>query len=100
MYRHPRVMQPMERAQEVVTRTVRRLHGRSRLMPPDWTATCGDSGEPRTARAVCDYIAGMTDRFAARNMPESWAAIGGSRTVLGGLMRCYIFRHDSPDRTR
>ena len=33
------------------------------LLPRDWTDKCGSPGDARTARAVCDYIAGMTDRY-------------------------------------
>ena len=33
------------------------------VMPPEWQARArGD--EAKKARAICDYIAGMTDRYA------------------------------------
>jgi dGTPase len=34
------------------------------LLPKDWMVSCGAPSDKVTARAVCDYIAGMTDRFA------------------------------------
>ena len=33
-------------------------------LPEEWAAECGKPDDAKTARAVCDYIAGMTDRFA------------------------------------
>jgi len=33
-------------------------------LPDDWRARCDTAGSRKTARAVADYIAGMTDRFA------------------------------------
>jgi dGTPase len=59
MYRHRRVMRVMEDAQSIV----RDLHARycadPSAMPEDWR----DNGAARP-RAVADFIAGMTDRFA------------------------------------
>jgi len=36
-------------------------------MPAEWAEAAAKAGacEPRRARVVCDYIAGMTDRYAA-----------------------------------
>jgi dGTP triphosphohydrolase len=39
-----------------------------------------DGSTPALARCVCDYIAGMTDRFAAESfarffMPSSWRGV-------------------------
>ena len=66
MYRHPRVMRVRYEAAEVVRRLALRFLAEPALMPGEWAATAaalvGDA--PRTARLVCDYIAGMTDRFA------------------------------------
>jgi dGTPase len=33
-------------------------------LPPEWSSRARLDDGPRRARAVCDYIAGMTDRFA------------------------------------
>jgi len=64
MYRHPRVMGPMEEAQKVVTGLFEVLAADPKLLPPDWMAQCGDGGDSSTRRVVRDYIAGMTDNFA------------------------------------
>jgi len=64
MYRHPRVMVPMGRAQVLVTELFSALSADPDLMPADWTAQCGSPGDSVTGGVVRDYIAGMTDRFA------------------------------------
>src|SRR5690606_16680607 len=52
------------------------------LMQGDFAALCDYStlSTPARARCVCDYIAGMTDRFAAETfarffMPSSWRGV-------------------------
>ena len=61
MYRHPQVQAVREKADAIVRRLFSAFLDDPSAMPPDWAAKAG-SGEP--ARAVADYIAGMTDRFA------------------------------------
>ena len=34
------------------------------MLPDDWRAQTDNLDETARARVVCDYIAGMTDRFA------------------------------------
>ena len=60
LYRHPQVMESMGRAQEVVHALVAAYLDRPSEMPPDFAQ------RPDLHRAVADYIAGMTDRFALR----------------------------------
>jgi dGTPase len=64
MYRHARVMAPMERAKEVVTALFGAFRENPALLPPDWAAGCGGPDDAATVSIVRDYIAGMTDRFA------------------------------------
>ncbi len=64
MYRHPRVMVPMGRAQALVAELFAALSDDPKLLPPDWAALCGSAGDAVTGGVVRDYIAGMTDRFA------------------------------------
>ena len=61
MYRHPEVRKVREQADATVRRLFKAYLSDPSVMPPDW-ATRACHGEP--ARAVADYIAGMTDRFA------------------------------------
>jgi dGTPase len=60
LYRHPRVMETTGQAQEVV----RDLFARYRAEPGEMQA--GFAARSDTPRAVADYIAGMTDRYALR----------------------------------
>jgi dGTPase len=60
LYRHPRVMDTTGQAQEVV----RALFARYLAAPDEMQA--GFAARSDTPRAVADYIAGMTDRYALR----------------------------------
>lgn len=64
MYRHPRVMGPMDAAKRAVAELFEAFSGDLSLLPPDWAKSCGAAGDARTASVVRDYIAGMTDRYA------------------------------------
>jgi dGTPase len=61
LYRHPHVMAVRERANEMLRDLFRALVARPERMPPEWQAWIAEAGRER---AVCDYIAGMTDRYA------------------------------------
>jgi len=60
LYRHPQVMQMTGLAQIVVRELFESYSAQPSEMPPEHAA------RPDAARAVADYIAGMTDRFAGR----------------------------------
>ena len=60
MYRHPDVKRVREQADSIVRRLFKAFMSDPSAMPPEWAAKA-DQGR---ARAVADYIAGMTDRFA------------------------------------
>src|SRR5690349_16148897 len=60
LYRHPRVSETTEQAQQVV----RDLFDRYLADPGEMQA--GFTARADTARSVADYIAGMTDRYAMR----------------------------------
>lgn len=60
LYRHPRVMQTANQAQDVVRSLFAAYVNDAALMPEAYAA------RDDRYRAVADYIAGMTDRFAIR----------------------------------
>lgn len=64
MYRHYRVNRSMSKAKRIVRDLFGLLHGEPNLLPPEWLLGCDGAGGTKTARRVCDFIAGMTDRFA------------------------------------
>jgi dGTPase len=63
MYRHPEVKRVRKKADAIVRRLFRAYGDDPTAMPADWAAKAGEDESGR-ARAVADYIAGMTDRFA------------------------------------
>ena len=63
MYRHPEVKRVRAKADAMVRRLFQAYCDDPEAMPADWAAKAGE-GEAARARAVADYIAGMTDRFA------------------------------------
>lgn len=64
MYRHWRVNRTTQKSRRVLQILFSLLHGEPRLLPPQWQERAGEAGSASAAHAVCDYIAGMTDRFA------------------------------------
>jgi dGTPase len=60
LYRHPQVMDTTDRAQRIVRELFALYIDRPQEMPADYAAS------PLPHRAVSDYIAGMTDRYAIR----------------------------------
>jgi dGTPase len=72
LYRHPQVMQTTALAQQVVRELFAVYVAQPTEMPESFVrratlaSAAGDAPAQACARAVADYIAGMTDRFAAR----------------------------------
>ena len=64
MYSHYRVKRMALKAQRVVQELFEAFLRQPDCLPPEWQARAGGPGESRTALAIADYIAGMTDRFA------------------------------------
>ena len=60
-YRHPDVLRRVRKAEWIVGDLFRTYRDDPNLLPTDVRARFAREGEPR---AVSDYIAGMTDRFA------------------------------------
>ncbi len=63
LYRHPQVQRTTEQARGVVAELFAAYLARPDEMPPEHSANAAGDGRHR---AVADYVAGMTDRFAAR----------------------------------
>lgn len=69
LYRHPQVMETTHRARQVVTDLFERYMESPSEMPE------AHVGRQHRARAVADYIAGMTDRFAIREHERLLGAV-------------------------
>lgn len=66
MYRHHKVNRARSQAKRMVKSLFDLFFSEPDLLPPEWRARVEGSSEARLARVVCDYMAGMTDRYAAR----------------------------------
>jgi dGTPase len=64
MYRHYKVNRMMIKARRVVADLFTLFITEPNVMPPEWSKLAKGAKQKETARVVCDYIAGMTDRFA------------------------------------
>ncbi len=64
MYRHWRVNRSRSQAKRILKELFELFLSEPELLPPDWQQGGDGSRGQRTARRVCDYIAGMTDDFA------------------------------------
>lgn len=64
MYRHEKVDQIMERARRVMRDLFEAYMNDPKLLPQSWRDEAHPADTPRYARQVCDFIAGMTDRYA------------------------------------
>ncbi|MBX6742675.1 MAG: deoxyguanosinetriphosphate triphosphohydrolase, partial [Acetobacteraceae bacterium] len=64
MYRHWRVNRAMQKSKRVSQLLFQLLHGGPQMLPDSWSARAGEAGSAACALVVCDYIAGMTDRYA------------------------------------
>jgi dGTPase len=60
LYRHYRVTRMSTKARRIVTDLFQAFMSDQRLLPPEFQARAEDN----VARAIADYIAGMTDRYA------------------------------------
>jgi dGTPase len=61
LYRHYRVVRMAVKAERIITDMFRAYHKEPAIMPDHVQAWTEERGLERT---ICDYIAGMTDRFA------------------------------------
>ncbi|MBC2668678.1 deoxyguanosinetriphosphate triphosphohydrolase [Novosphingobium piscinae] len=64
LYYHPEQLATAERAREVMTTLLAAYRADPALMGAGWAGRL-DEAEPDRTRHIVDYIAGMTDRFAA-----------------------------------
>ncbi len=70
MYRHETVLQVRVKAERVMLDLFNGFQSREKPLPDHWQQRLEDAGgftdDQARARIVCDYIAGMTDRYAIR----------------------------------
>ena len=64
MYRHYRVNRTRSQARRRLAEMFQLFMAEPSTLPPEWSGRADVADEAKRARAVCDYIAGMTDRYA------------------------------------
>lgn len=64
VYRHPDVLAVRKLVASVVRDLFAKFHAEPDVMPSPWNRGVDTMSEAARARRVCDYIAGMTDRYA------------------------------------
>ena len=64
MYRHEKIEEIMDRARRVMRALFDAYMNVPSLLPQSWREEAHPADTPRYARQVCDFIAGMTDRYA------------------------------------
>jgi dGTPase len=64
MYRHWRVNRMTAKARRLTEDLFGLLHADPATLPDGWRAQAGEGQPAQAAQVVCDYVAGMTDRFA------------------------------------
>jgi len=64
MYRHWKVNRERSHAKRIIRQLFELFIREPELLPPDWQKGGDGPMGQKTARRVCDYIAGMTDDFA------------------------------------
>ncbi|MDQ2953684.1 MAG: deoxyguanosinetriphosphate triphosphohydrolase [Pseudomonadota bacterium] len=74
MYRHARIARIMEDAEGVVRDLFAHYNARPNDMPAEWRSGFAAEDEGARARAVADFIAGMTDRYALEEHARHFAA--------------------------
>ncbi len=65
MYRHYRINRMASKGRRIVSDLFALYLAEPECLPTDWRGQAGEPGSAATARLACDFIAGMTDRFAA-----------------------------------
>ncbi|MBB4657716.1 deoxyguanosinetriphosphate triphosphohydrolase [Parvularcula dongshanensis] len=64
MYRHWKVNRARSQAKRIVRALFDLFMAEPEVLPPEWFARQEGKDEDGRARVVCDYLAGMTDRYA------------------------------------
>ncbi|MEE9347874.1 MAG: deoxyguanosinetriphosphate triphosphohydrolase [Robiginitomaculum sp.] len=80
MYRHYKVNRMMGQAARVVKELFGLFINDPDLLPTALFAQCDGPNNPKTARVICDYIAGMTDQYAVNEHRKLFSVSGYLQT--------------------
>lgn len=79
LYHHPTQIDAAGHAARVISELFEAFSGDAGLLPQDWRDNLPDN-QPERGRHICDFLAGMTDRFAINRHREIF---GGQQEGLG-----------------
>jgi dGTPase len=74
MYRHYKVNRARSQARRIVRALFDLFFNEPETLPPEWQSAAMAADPLGRARVVCDYIAGMTDRYAIREYERLFGA--------------------------
>lgn len=74
MYRHFKVNRARSQAKRIVKSLFELFFSEPETLPPEWRERYEGKSDAGLARVVCDYIAGMTDRYAIREYRRLFGA--------------------------
>ena len=74
MYRHHKVNRARSKAKRIIKSLFDLFFTEPETLPPEWRGRYEGASDARLARVVCDYIAGMTDRYAVREYRRLFGA--------------------------
>jgi dGTPase len=74
-YRHPRVLRSAASAQQAIALIIEHYGSHPAELPRDYRGRIDSDGIQRT---LCDYVAGMTDRYAV----EEWRRLAAARSLV------------------
>jgi dGTPase len=66
VYRESRIMRVMEHAEQIIRELFSHYMAKPDTMPENWQKLMEGADEQEYAAHICDFIAGMTDRYAVR----------------------------------
>ncbi len=76
MYRHPDVNRKMSLARRVVRKLFELYMEEPNVMPREWARGAEQPDRLESARMVCDYVSGMTDRYALEQFRRLFSVDG------------------------
>ncbi|MDR1117233.1 MAG: deoxyguanosinetriphosphate triphosphohydrolase [Oscillospiraceae bacterium] len=79
VYSNPLAKSEESKAKVMLTELYGQYVKRPELLPPEYLRLAEEDG---TGRAACDYIAGMTDKFAVRQFSEIFIPLGWEQRTL------------------
>ena len=66
MYKHYQINRATSNSRRIVIQLFEIFFNEPMCLPSNWANLIDQEKSPQSAKVICDYIAGMTDRFAIK----------------------------------